>query len=52
MEKTVEKESKLSHDGKQLLTRIPKVIEEKARLKKGEKILWKTDGKKIEVEKQ
>lgn len=52
MENAIEKKSKLSHDGRQLMTRLPKEIEEKANLKKGENLIWKADGKKIEVRKE
>ena len=52
MEKTVEKKSKLSHDGRQLMTRIPKEIEEEAKLEKGKKLIWKADGEKLEVRKE
>lgn len=52
MEKTIEKKSKLSHDGKNLLTRIPKEIEEKQKLKKGKNLIWKSDGKTLEVEQE
>ncbi len=52
MKETIEKTSKLSHDGRQLMTRIPKAIEEKANLKKGEELLWKTNGDKLEVKKK
>ena len=51
MENTIEKKSKLSHDGRQLMTRIPKEISEKAKLEKGGSLIWKADGKKIEVKK-
>jgi len=52
MEKTIEKKSKLSFDGKQLMTRIPQDIEKEAKLKKGDKLLWKAKGKKLEVKKE
>lgn len=41
----IEKISKLSFDGKNLLTRIPKDIEEFFSLKKGNKIIWNTQDK-------
>lgn len=52
MKKQVEKSSKLSYDGRQLMTRIPKVIEKEAGLKKGGELLWKAKGKKLGVEKK
>ena len=45
----IEKTSKISDDGKNLLTRVPKVIEEEGKLKKGDKLLWKAKDGKVEV---
>jgi len=47
----IEKTSTLSHDGTNLLTRIPQIIEEEAKLKKGEKLLWKAKDGEVEVSK-
>lgn len=52
MVKTIEKTTKLSSDGRQLTTRIPKEIAEEAELKKGEKLVWKAKGEKLEVRKE
>jgi len=52
MEKTIEKTSKLSHDGRQLMTRIPKAISKEAKLKKGDELVWKAKGDKLEVKKE
>ena len=49
MKNTVQKTSKLSHDGRQLMTRIPKAIQEEANLEKGDELTWKADGDKLEV---
>lgn len=46
------KESKLSCDGKNLLTRIPKDIEEEASMKKGDKLIWTANKEKLKVEKK
>jgi len=51
MKKNIIKISKISDDGKNLLTRIPKLIEEEAELKKGDKLAWIIKGKKLEVKK-
>ena len=51
MKKAVEKKSKISFDGHSLLTRIPKVIEKEAGLKKGDHLLWNVKGKKLGVKK-
>lgn len=51
MKNTVQKTSKLSHDGRQLMTRIPKAIQEEANLKKGEEIEWEAKGDKMKVRK-
>ncbi len=48
----IEKKSKISFDGRNLMTRIPKAIEKKAKLKKGENLLWKSDGDKLEVKRE
>lgn len=50
-EEVIEKTSKLSDDGTNLLTRIPKAIEKKAKLKKGDKLLWKAKDGKVEAKK-
>ncbi|MEX1382618.1 hypothetical protein [Lutibacter sp.] len=47
----ITKESKLSHDGTNLLTRIPKAIEEEGKLKKGQKLEWSANKGKVEVKK-
>ena len=49
MEKTIQKASKISHDGRNLMTRIPKAIEEEADLKKGDALLWEARGKKLGI---
>ena len=49
MEKTIQKTSKLSHDGRNLMTRIPKAIEEEAELKKGDALMWTASGKELGV---
>ncbi len=51
MKQTIEKNSKLSHDGRQLMTRIPKAIQEEANLQKGDELTWKAKGDKLEVKK-
>jgi len=49
--KNKKSESKISFDGKQLLTRIPKDIENQTKLEKGDLFLWNIDGKhKINLE--
>lgn len=48
----MKKESKLSYDGRNLMTRIPKAIEKEANLKKGDKLLWSTKNNKLKVEKK
>ena len=48
----MKKTSKLSYDGTNLLTRIPKVIEEEAELKKGDELEWNANKGKIGVKKK
>ena len=50
MQKTIERKSKLSYDGRNLMTRIPKDISEEAKLEKGDNLIWKAKGKTLEVE--
>ena len=45
----MKKTSRISSDGKSLLTRIPKKIQEEANLKKGEKLEWSASGNKLGV---
>ncbi len=52
MEEIIEKKSKLSYDGRNLMTRIPKAIEEEADLNRGDELLWTANGKKLEVKKK
>ena len=47
----IEKKSKLSYDGRNLMTRIPKAIEKKAKLKKGDELLWTAKENELEVKK-
>jgi bifunctional DNA-binding transcriptional regulator/antitoxin component of YhaV-PrlF toxin-antitoxin module len=47
----MKKTSKLSSDGTNLLTRIPKKIEEKADLKKGGKLEWEVKDGELKVNK-
>ena len=51
MSQTIKKQSKLSYDGRQLITRIQKDIQEEAKLKKGDKLNWEAKGEKIKVRK-
>lgn len=48
----VKKESKIGYDGRNLMTRIPKVIEKEANLKRGDKLIWSTKKNKLKVEKK
>lgn len=48
----MKKESKLSYDGRNLMTRIPKAIEEESGLKKGDKLEWEADGKELKINKK
>lgn len=41
---------KISHDGRQLMIRIPIAIEEEIGLKKGDYLFWQINGKKIILE--
>lgn len=47
----VKKKSKLSYDGRQLMTRIPKDIEREAQLEKGDELIWTANGTKMRVKK-
>lgn len=51
MNKTIKKKSKISFDGDNLLTRIPKAIEKESDLKKGDYLVWKAKGKRVEAKK-
>ncbi len=46
------KKSKLSYDGRNLITRIPKKIEEEANLKKGDMLEWEVKNKKLSIKKK
>lgn len=47
----MKKTSKISYDGTNLLTRIPKKIEKEASLKKGDRLEWEADKGKLKVKK-
>ena len=47
----MKKESKLSYDGRNLMTRIQKAIERESRLKKGDKLEWEFE-KELKVRKK
>jgi len=48
----IDKNSSISSDGKNLLTRLPKDIVDDLKIKKGDKIRWliKSDTKEIKIE--
>jgi hypothetical protein len=47
----IDKITKLSYDGKNLLTRVPKEIKDYIELKKGDRFRWIVDNnKKIQIE--
>ena len=48
----MKKTSKISYDGTNLLTRIPKKIEKEASLKKGDRLEWEADKGKLKVKKK
>ena len=45
----MKKTSRISSDGKSLLTRIPKKIQEEANLKKGGKLEWSARGERLGI---
>jgi hypothetical protein len=45
----MKKESKLSCDGKNLLTRIPKDIAKESSMKKGDKLSWEANKSKLNI---
>jgi hypothetical protein len=47
----MKKESKISFDGTNLLTRIPRKIENEAELKKGDKLEWSANKGEVSVKK-
>jgi len=51
MEKEKGLKSKLSYDGRQLMTRIPTKIQKRAKFEKGEWLDWEIQGSKIIVRK-
>lgn len=51
-EADIEKVSSISSDGKNLLTRIPKKVREKTKMKKGDKLIWRIRGNEISLKVQ
>ena len=47
----MKKTSKVGYDGRNLMTRIPKKIEEESKLKKGDTLEWEVKKGKLKVKK-